>query len=94
TDYETEEPYDITLFTAGAEYLTQLTRHYSLSSNIFFRDENDSRQGTTQGYDWKTELRYRYRQLSYVTGFELSFLDFLDTETDNARWYFRLKREF
>ena len=94
SDYETEDPYDITFYTAGGEWLSRLTSRYTLSSRLFYRDENDSRVGATQGYDWNAELSYRFRQLSYVTGVELSFLDFQDTETDNARWYFRLKREF
>jgi hypothetical protein len=94
TDYTTEDPYDITLFTAGGELIARLTDRYSLASKVFYRDEEDSRQGTTQGYDWDTELRYQFRQLSYVTGVELSFLDYVDSETDNVRWYFRLERDF
>lgn len=93
-DYTTEDPYDITLFSAGGELLARLTTKYSLASTVYYRDEEDSRQGPTQGYDWDTELRYRFRQLTYSTGFEFSFLDYLGTETDNVRWYFRLRREF
>jgi hypothetical protein len=90
----TEESNDIVQFSIGTGLFSRLSDRYSLTSNFVYRDEDDSIQGDTQGYDWSTELRYVFRQFSYSTGLQLSSLDHLDQETDNLFFYFRARREF
>jgi len=93
-DYLGTVPYDITLLTLGASTSTRLTENYSILSSLDYRDEDDSRQGITKGFQWNVELRYVLRQLNISTGFEFNSLDRLRYETDNTFVYFRLKRVF
>ncbi|MFC1793077.1 hypothetical protein ACFL3Q_05770 [Planctomycetota bacterium] len=93
-DYIGTVPYDITLLTLGATASSKLTDNYSIFSNVDYRDEDDSRQGFTEGFQWSIELRYILRQLSVSTGVEFNSLDRLSHETDNTFFYFRLKRFF
>jgi hypothetical protein len=93
-DYLGTVPYDITLLTMGAAASTRLTDNYSIFSSLDYRDEDDSRQGLTEGLQWNIELRYVLRQLNINTGLEFNSLDRLGYETDNTFFYFRLKRFF
>jgi hypothetical protein len=93
-DYAGQVPYDVVLFRTGGEITSKLTDHLSMSTDIAYRDEDDSRQGVTRGYQSNTELTYKFRQLSISTGVEFNFLERLDHETDSTFFYFRLKRKF
>ncbi len=93
-DYYGAVPYDVTLFTVGAAASTRLTNRTSLLSRLDYRNEDDTRQGSTEGFHWDLELRYVWRQLRISTGIELNSLDRLSHETDNTFLYFRLKRTF
>jgi hypothetical protein len=93
-DYFGAVPYDITLLTLGASASTRLTDNYSLFSSLDYRDEDDSRQGATEGFQWDIGLRYALRQLSISTGVEFNSLDRLSHETDNIFLYLRMKRVF
>ncbi len=93
-DYLGTVPYDITLLTLGVAASTRLTDNYSLFSRLDYRDEDDSRQGATEGFQWDIELRYVLRQLSISTGLEFNSLDRLSHETDNIFLYLRMKRAF
>jgi len=93
-DYLGTIPYDITLLTLGAAASTRLTDNYSIFSSLDYRDEDDSRQGITEGLQWNMELRYVLRQLNISTGLEFNSLDRLSYQTDNTFFYFRLKRVF
>ncbi len=93
-DYMGTVPYDITLLVLGAAASSKLTDNYSIFGNIDYRDEDDTRQGKTEGFQSAVELRYSLRQLSFRTGVEFNSLDRLGYETDNTFLYFRLKRTF
>ena len=49
---ELDEPdaRDIKLFRAGSEILSRLAEKYSISAQIDYRDEDDSRFGVTEGF--------------------------------------------
>jgi len=93
-DYLGTTRYDITLLTLGAAASTRLTENYSIFSSLDYRDEDDSRQGVTEGLQWNIELKYVLRQLNINTGFEFNSLDRLSYKTNNTFFYFRLKRFF
>jgi hypothetical protein len=93
-DYTTEPQYDIDLFTVGSDVIMPLTDTYSLSANVDYRNEEDSRQGRTKGLQCKLECRYRFRQVSARLGAEFNSLDRLSHEREGVFVYFRLKRMF
>jgi hypothetical protein len=85
---------DVTLFRSGAEIFTRLTNEYSLSARADYRDEDDTRIGVTRGFQFVSELKYNFRQLSILTGVEFNMLDRRSDEIDSNYVYFRLKRFF
>jgi hypothetical protein len=87
-------PNEVELFSAGGEMSYRLSDQYTLLNKIDYRAEDDSRQGETEGFQWRTELQYQFRLLSLSVGFELDFLDRFDHETDNKLLYFNLIRSF
>jgi hypothetical protein len=87
-------PNEVELFSTGGEMSYRLSDQYMLLNKIDYRAEEDSRQGETEGFQWKTELLYKFRLLSLSVGFELDFLDRFDHETDNKFLYFKLIRSF
>ncbi len=93
-DYTGDVPYDVVMLRTGGQVTSKLTDHLSVMSDLAFRDEDDSRQGVTRGYQSNTELTYKFRQLSISTGVEFNFLERLAHETDSTFFYFRLKRKF
>ena len=93
-DYTTEPRYDVELLTVGSDVIMPLTDAYSLSGRVDYRNEEDSRQGTTRGFQCRAECRYRFRQVSARLGAEFSTLDRLSHERDTVFVYFRLKRMF
>ncbi|UCG56710.1 MAG: hypothetical protein JSU70_17820 [Phycisphaerales bacterium] len=93
-DYTGQVPYDIQLLTVGTEVSSKLTDKCSIVGNIDYRDEDDTRQGSTRGLQWDAELRYTVRQLSIRFGVEFNHLARLSHETDNTFIYLRLKRLF
>ena len=93
-DYSTEPVYDIDLFTVGSDVLMPLTEAYSLTGRVDYRNEEDSRQGRTEGFQAKLECRYRFRQVTARLGAEFSTLDRLTHERESVFVYFRLKRMF
>jgi len=93
-DLDEPEARDIELFRAGGEILSRLVEKYSVSARIDYRDEDDSRFGTTEGFQIKSELQYNYRQLSVIVGVELNSLERRRDQTDSEFLYFRLKRFF
>ncbi len=93
-DHTGTNPNEVVLFSTGGEISYKLTNQYMLSSNIDFRKERDSRLGKTEGFQWRTELLYKFRLLSFSVGVELDSLDRFDHESDNTFMYFRLIRTF
>ena len=93
-DYRTEPMYDVQLFTVGCDIQTGLSDSVTATGRLDYRDEDDSRQGTTRGFQWDTELQYRYRQLDARVGAEFNTLNRLNYESDGLLMYVRLKRFF
>jgi hypothetical protein len=93
-DYMVEPMYDVQLLTVGCDIQTALSELLTAAGRIDYRDEYDSRQGTTRGFQWDAEFRYRYRQLDARVGAEFNTLDRLNHESDGILVYVRLKRFF
>gem|GEM_PF-2334178 len=85
---------DVVLFKTGAEIFSRLTDTYGLSARADYRDEDDTRFGTTRGFQFTSELQYNLRQLSVVTGIEFNTLSRRNDQIDGSFLYFRLKRFF
>jgi len=85
---------DVELFKTGAEVFSRLTSEYTISARADYRDEDDTRFGITRGFQFSSELKYNFRQLSVLTGVEYNMLDRRSDEIDNSFFYFRLKRLF
>ena len=93
-DFGEPDARDVTLFKSGAEIFTRLANNYNISARIDYRDEHDTRFGTTEGFQLNSELQYNYRQLSVATGLEFNMHDRRNDEIDGSFLYFRLKRFF
>lgn len=93
-DFGAPDNRDVVLFKAGAEVFSRLTDKYGISARTDYRDEDDTRFGTTRGFQFSSELQYNVRQLSIVTGVEFNTLDRRNDEIDGSFLYFRLKRFF
>ena len=85
---------DVTLFQAGVEMFSRLDERYSVSASADYRDEDDTRFGTTRGIQLDAELLYRYRQFSATLGTELRFLSRRDDEINSIFVYLQLRRRF
>lgn len=93
-DFGAPDEHDVVLFKTGTEVFTRLTDKYGISTRADYRDEDDTRFGTTRGFQFSSELQYNVRQLSIVTGVEFNTLDRRNDEIDGSFLYFRLKRIF
>jgi hypothetical protein len=85
---------EVTLLEAGAELFSRLTDNYSISTSVDYRDEEDTRFGETKGFQFDTELEYRYRQFSATMGAELSSLERRDDQINSVFLYIRAQRRF
>jgi len=85
---------DVELFKTGAEVFSRLTNEYSILARADYRDEDDTRFGITRGFQFSSELKYNFRQLSVLAGVEFNMLDRRNDEIDSSFVYFQLKRLF
>jgi hypothetical protein len=93
-DFGEPDDRQVRLFEASAEVFSRLTDHYSLSSSVNYRDEEDSRFGATRGFHIDNKLEYQYRQFSATVGAELNFLERRDDRIDSVFLYLRAMRRF
>jgi len=93
-DFSEPDERDVELFKTGAEVFSRLTNEYSISARADYRDEDDTRFGITRGFQFSSELKYNFRQLSVLAGVEFNVLDRRNDEIDSSLLYFRLKRFF
>ena len=93
-DFGQPDARDVVLFKTAAEIFSRLTDRYDITARVDYRDEDDTRFGTTRGFQMNSELRYNYRQLNIVAGIEFNTLNRRDDEIDGSFLYIRLKRFF
>jgi hypothetical protein len=93
-DFGQPDARDVVLFKTGAEIFSRLTDKYDISARVDYRDEDDTRFGTTRGFQMNSELRYNYRQLNVIAGIEYNTLNRRDDEINGSFLYIRLKRLF
>lgn len=93
-DFGAPDERDVVLFKTGTEVFSRLTDRYGVSARADYRDEDDTRFGTTRGFQFSSELQYNVRQLSIVAGVEFNTLDRRNDNIDGSFLYFRLKRLF
>ncbi|MFC1766758.1 hypothetical protein ACFL6U_32375, partial [Planctomycetota bacterium] len=93
-DYTGQTPYNVVLMTLGAEFLARITSRFDFSTRLDYRDEDDSRQGETRGFQWDIHGRYFYRQLDVKFGVEYNTLDRFNHERQGLFQYLRLQRLF
>jgi hypothetical protein len=93
-DFDEPDNRDVELFKSGAEIFSRLTDEFSISARGDYRDEDDTRFGSTRGFQFNSELQYNFRQLSFSAGIEINSLDRRNDTIDGDFLYFRLKRVF
>ena len=93
-DYLEDPVYDVQLMTVGGTVRSRLTETFRLSGRLDYRDEDDSRQGKTRGFQWDVNLKCAVRQVSADVGIEYDFLNRLAHERKGTYVYARLKRMF
>ena len=93
-DFSQPDARDIVLFKASAELSTRLTKDCSISARTDYRDEDDSRLGSTRGFQVNSELKYNLRQLNITAGVEINSLDRRNDKIDGSFLYIQLKRCF
>jgi hypothetical protein len=93
-DFSEPDARDVVLFKTGAEIFSKLTDTCNLSVRTDYRDEKDTRFGTTKGFQVNSELKYNIRQLSITMGIEFNFLNRRNDEIDGSFLYLQIKRFF
>jgi hypothetical protein len=93
-DFGEPDARDIRLFKGGAEILNRLTDEYNISARLDYRNEDDSRFGSTKGFQVSSELQYNYRQMSITAGVEFNLLERRSDEIKGTFVYMQLKRFF
>ena len=82
------------IFKAAAKIRSRLSKHLRLSGNAEFRDENNSDVGPTNGVKFATSLDYNRGLLSLRAGWDVSFLDRSNTQSDSMGFYLKVIRRF
>ena len=85
---------DVTTYNLVAELSRQLSNRYILTSRVDYRDENDTEFGKTEGFEFRSELKYLYRQVYVIVGAEYDMLDRNNDKTNEVFFYMKLKRFF
>ncbi|MHC4584391.1 MAG: hypothetical protein ACYS3N_07650 [Planctomycetota bacterium] len=93
-DFDEPDDRDVVLFKSGAEIFSRLSDEYSISARADYRDEDDTRFGSTRGFQLNSEVQYIFRQLSISAGIEINSLNRRNDTIDGDFLYFRLKRSF
>ena len=93
-DFSEPDTRQVQLFETTAEIFSRLTDNYSISSAVNYRHEDDTRFGTTKGFQIDSKLEYQYRQVTATIGAELSFLERRDDRIDGIFLYVRALRRF
>jgi hypothetical protein len=93
-DFDEPDNRDVVLFKSGAEIFSRLSDEYSISARADYRDEDDTRFGSTRGFQFNSEVQYNFRQLNISAGIEVNSLDRRNDKIDGDFLYFRLKRFF
>jgi hypothetical protein len=93
-DFDEPDERDVVLFKSGAEIFSRLTNECSISTSADYRDEDDTRFGRTEGFQFNTEFKYNFRQLSFTAGVEFNSLNRRNDKIEGDFLYFRLKRSF
>jgi hypothetical protein len=61
---------------------------------VNYLNEQDTRFGTTKGFQIDSQLEYQYRQVTATVGAELNFLERRDDRIDSIFLYIRALRRF
>jgi hypothetical protein len=93
-DFGEPDARNVRLFEANAELFSRLTDNYSISGSVNYRDEQDTRFGTTRGFQFDSKLEYQYRQFTATIGAEFNLLERRDDQIDGVFFYIKAMRRF
>ena len=85
---------DTTLFRAEGKIRTRVTPNLRLTGRIEYRNEDDSDQGNTDGYQIGSSLDYERGSLRLRAGWDTYFLEQRNTESTTTRFFLDLARYF
>jgi hypothetical protein len=93
-DFSEPDARQVQLFETNAEIFSRLTDNCSISGTVNYLNEQDTRFGTTKGFQIDSQLEYQYRQVTATVGAELNFLERRDDRIDSIFLYLRALRRF
>jgi hypothetical protein len=93
-DFSEPDARQVQLFETTAEFFSQLTDNCSISSTVNYLNEQDTRFGTTRGFQIDSKLDFQYRQVTATLGAELSLLERRDDRIEGIFLYLRALRRF
>jgi hypothetical protein len=93
-DFGRPDDRDTRVFRSGSELSTRLTDRTDISASMAYRDESDSRFGSTKGLQLNSELSYVRRQLELSAGVRYGELDRRNDQSENTFLYVRMTRRF
>lgn len=82
------------VFRFGGELATQLNGKTSVSAAVNYLENISSGGYKTTGLEFRSALRYKYRQLLFNTGVDINILETSASKSESLFFYCRLKRFF
>lgn len=92
--FDSPESRNVTSLDLIAEVTSRLTERYNLLARVDYRDQDDSKAGPTEGFQFVSELEYYFRQVNVIIGLEYDLLTRSDDESNSLFAYFRVRRFF
>jgi hypothetical protein len=93
-DYGEPQLRNVDSMSLGSEFYWRLSNKYSFTADMEYVEENDTLFGDTSGFDFNSELEYKYRQFSFLSGLDYTTLTRMSSTTDTLFIYMRIRREF
>jgi hypothetical protein len=85
---------EVEIFRTGATIISNLTDRHTITTDLNYRNEKDSKSGATKGFQIGSGLRYNYRDFRLATGLKYNFLKRKNSENKGSFWYISAKRLF
>jgi hypothetical protein len=85
---------EIDTFRIGSELTSQFSRRLSATAGVNYYERKSSAGDKTTGLQFRTDFKYRYRQIFLSTGLSYNSLEGTNSKNDSLSINFRVKRYF
>jgi hypothetical protein len=92
--YTFPDAMEIDIFRIGSELTSQFTRRLSATAGVNYYERKSSAGDKTTGLQFRTDFKYRYRQIFLSTGLSYNSLEGTNSKNDSLSINFRVKRYF